>query len=160
MLGSTFDGERLNALSMLQRMADTYKVPIHEFILTRSGGTESSFDRLRAEVDEREAREANMRAQRAQQAAREAQHARPAEPNPIVPELPTDWRELFAEAQTVNGSRFFLTAWEANFVSDLIARGTCYPTARQSVVIARILEKAAAFRSTTNVDAEDWEDIP
>ena len=46
MLGSAFDGERLNALGLLQRMADAYRIPIHELLLD-SGGTgaaNSSFD--------------------------------------------------------------------------------------------------------------------
>ena len=64
MLGSSFDGERLNAL-MLQKMADAYKVPIHELLLANgSGGTGSSFDR-----------------QRAEQAAREAHRSVPAKPS-------------------------------------------------------------------------------
>ena len=71
MLGSQFDGERLNALSMLQKMADSYKVPIHELLLDAgSGGAGSNFDRQRAEQAERKAREAELRAQRAEQAAR------------------------------------------------------------------------------------------
>ena len=144
MLGSAFDGERLNALSMLQRMADNYKVPIHELLLANgSNGAESSFDWLRAE-----------------RAAREAQHARPAEPDPTTPKLPPDWRARFAEAQQLNDSRFFLTTWETNFVADLIARGTRFPSPKQAAVIARILEKTAAFRPTASADAEDWEDIP
>jgi hypothetical protein len=160
MLGSSFDGERLNALGLLQRMADNYKVPIHELLLDGSRGTKSNFDRQPAERAERDAREANLRAQRAEQAAREAQHTPPAEPDPIAPKPPPDWRERFAEAQHLNGSRFFLTAWEATFVSDLIARGTRYPSPKQSVVIARILEKADAFSSrTASVAADDdWED--
>ena len=73
MLGSAFDGERLNALSMLQRMADNYKVPIHELLLANgSSGAESSFDWLRAE-----------------QAAREA-HRSSREPDPTTPKLPPD----------------------------------------------------------------------
>ena len=158
MLGSSFDGERLNALGLLQRMADNYKVPIHELLLAdESGEIGSSFDRLRAERAEREAREANQRAQRAEQAAREAQH--PAEPDPTVPELPPNWRELFAAADQRNHCLFFLTAWESNFVSDLIVRGTRRPSPKQTVIIARILEKAAVFSSrTTGAVAEDWED--
>ena len=37
MLGSAFEAERLNALAMLQNMADDYKVPIHEFLLDSAG---------------------------------------------------------------------------------------------------------------------------
>jgi hypothetical protein len=160
MLGSAFDGERLNALAMLQKMADAYKIPIHTFLLADSGGTDSNFDRQRAEQAERKAREAELRAQRAEQAAR-TQHARPDEPAPIAPKLPPNWRELFATAEQLNHSLFFLTAWESNFVSDLIARGTRWPSLKQSVVIVRILEKAAVFNSqTTDAASEDWEDIP
>ena len=33
-----FDGERLNALNMIQRMADDYKMPIHELLLAAGSG--------------------------------------------------------------------------------------------------------------------------
>jgi hypothetical protein len=33
MLGSVHDGERLNALGFIQKLADAYKVPIHELLL-------------------------------------------------------------------------------------------------------------------------------
>jgi hypothetical protein len=160
MLASAFDGERLNALGMLQRTADSCKIPIHELLLGGNDGAWSSFDRLWAERAEREAREASLRAQQADQAAREAQRARPAEPDPTAPKLPPDWRARFAEAQQLNDSTSFLTAWETNFVSDLITRGTRSPSPKQSVVIARILAKASVFSSrTTGAAAEDWEDV-
>lgn len=160
MLGSTFDGERLNALSMLQKMADAYKIPIHELLLD-SGGTvaaSSSFDRQRAEHAERAAREAELRAQRAEKAARDAQYGRPAEPDPDAPKLPFDWRERFARAQKINQSRYFLTSWETNFVDDVLARGTRWPSSKQILVITRILEKAHTFNAAS-ADA-DWEDVP
>jgi hypothetical protein len=160
MLGSGFDGERLNALSMLQKMADAYKIPIHELLLD-SGGTvaaSSSFDRQRAEQAERAAREAELRARRAEQAARDAQYGRPAEPDPDAPKLPPDWRDHFKEAQRLNRSRCFLTSWETNFVADVIDRGTRWPSPKQAVVIIRILEKAGAS-SASSADA-DWEDVP
>jgi hypothetical protein len=137
MLGSSFDGERLNALGLLQRMADNYKVPIHEFLLaTGSSGAGSN----------------------SEQATRKAQNPDPAEPGP---KLPSNWRALFVEAQQLNGSRFFLTVSESNFVADLIARETRFPLPKQAAVIARILEKAAVFSSrTTGAAAEDWEDVP
>jgi hypothetical protein len=159
MLGSAYDGERLNALSMLQKMADAFKIPIHELLLD-SGGTgaaSSSFDRQRAEQAERRAREAELRAQRAEQAARE-QHARPAEPDPDAPTLPPEWRDRFLKAQELNRSLCFLTSWEANFVADLIARGTGWPSPKQAVVIIRILEKTVAFSATSA--GADWEDVP
>jgi hypothetical protein len=161
MLGSTFDGERLNALSMLQKMADAYKIPIHELLLD-SGGTvaaSSSFDRQRAEQAERAAREAELRAQRAEQAARDAQYGRPAEPDPDAPKLPPEWRDRFLKAQELNRSLCFLTSWETNFVADLITRGTRWPSVKQTIVIVRILEKAGAF-SAASAAAEDWEDAP
>jgi hypothetical protein len=159
LLGSQFDGERLNALSMLQKMADAYKIPIHELLLD-SGGTvaaSSSFDRQRAEHAERAAREAELRARRAEQAARDAQYGRPAEPDPDAPKLPPDWRDHFKEAQQLNRSRCFLTSWETTFVSDLIARGTRWPSPKQAVVIIRILEKARVF-GAASADA-DWDDV-
>jgi hypothetical protein len=61
MLGSSFDGERLNALGLLQRMADNYKAPIHELLL------------------------ADEKAQRAEQAGRGAQYTRPVEPDSMTP---------------------------------------------------------------------------
>jgi hypothetical protein len=158
MLGSTFDGERLNALGMLQRLADNLKVPIHELLLADNGNG-SSFDRARAEQAEREARDANLRAQQAEQAAREARRPNPAEPDPTPPKLPPDWRETFAAAEELNRSSFFLTGWESNFVTDLIARGTRFPSPKQAIVIVRILEKVAAFRPTASPHAEDWEDV-
>lgn len=152
MLGSAYDGERLNALGMLQKMADAYKAPIHELLLDSGGSGE---DRQRVEQAERRAREAELRARRAEQAAR-AQ--RPAEPPPDAPELPSGWRDLLAEAQTINGSRAFLTAWEASFAADLIARGMGWPSPKQAVVIIRILEKAKTFGAASA--AADWEDTP
>jgi hypothetical protein len=146
---------------MLQRMADNYKVPIHELLL--ADGSElagSNFDRQRAEWAEREAREADLRAQRAEQAVRDAQRARPAKPDPAAPKLPPDRRARFSEAQQLNGSRPFLTAWESNFIADLIERGTRWPSPKQAVVIARILEKAAVFSArATDAGDNDWEDV-
>jgi hypothetical protein len=130
MLGSSFDGERLNALGHLQRMAENYKVPIYDLLLVNEQGT------------------------------REAQRPCPAEPDPDAPKLPLDWRELFHKAQQLNCSRFFLAAWESNFVADLIARGTRFPSLKQAAVIARIREKAATFRLTASANAEDCEDDP
>jgi hypothetical protein len=160
MLGSSFDGERLNALGLLQRMADSYRVPIHELLLAGgNSGIEAGFDRQRAERAEREARDANLRAQRAEQAVRAAQRASPAEPDPVAPKLPPDWRERFARAQQLDHSSRFLTEWEANFVGDVLARGTRWPSPKQAVVIVRILEKAAAFGSRTTSPDADWEDV-
>ena len=66
MLGSAFEGERLKALSMLQQMADAYKVPIYELLLgDGSGGGRLKFRPTAA--------------QRAEQAAREAHRTRPGE---------------------------------------------------------------------------------
>ena len=158
MLGSVHDGERLNALGFIQKLANTYKIPIHELLLGAGGGagqSSNNYDRMRAEQAERRAREAELRAQQAEQAARQT---RPAEPDPDTPKLPFDWRERFARAQERNQSRYFLTSWEANFVTDLIARGTRCPSPKQTVVIIRILEKAHTF-STASADA-DWEDVP
>jgi hypothetical protein len=153
MLGSAFEGERLNALSMLQRMADADRVPIHELLLgDGSGGAGSSFERQRAEQAERRAREAELRAQRAEQRTRSD------EPAPDAPELPPGWWPHFVEVQELNRSRFFLTSWETNFVSDLIARGTRRPSPKQALIILRILNKAKAF-GAASADS-DWEDAP
>jgi hypothetical protein len=146
MLGSRFDGERLNALAMLQRMADSYKTPIHELLL------DANSDQQRVELAERRAREAELRAQRAER----AQAPTPAEPD--APKLPTGWRGRFTEARELNLSLRFLTAWEAEFVTDLIERGVRWPSPKQTVVIVRILEKASAFGASSA--AADWEDVP
>jgi hypothetical protein len=160
MLGSHFDEERLNALSMLQRMADSYKVPIHELLLGTNGSeaTGSDCDRQRAERAGRETREANLRAARAEQAAREVQSTHPAEPGPDAPKLPSGWRDLFSLAQQMNHARRFLTDWEANFVADLLARGARHPSPKQTAVIARILETADVFAAAHAV--ADWEEDP
>ena len=144
---------------MLQKMADAYKIPIHELLLDSGGAVAASsiFDRQRAEQAERRAHEAELRAQRAEQAAR-ARSARPAEPDPDAPDLPPDWRDRFLKAQERNRSLCFLTTWETNFVADLIARGTRWPSPKQAVVIIRILEKAGAFSAASA--GADWEDVP
>jgi hypothetical protein len=156
MLGSAFDGERLNALGMIQKIADTYKTPIHELLLGAGNGAGqgSSYDRMRAEQAERRARDAELRAQRAE-AARKTPTSN--EPDPEMPELPPDWRKLFKETDERNRSRQFLTSWEAGFVSDLIERGTRWPSPKQAVIILRILEKAGAH-SATSAEDDDWED--
>ena len=76
-----------------------------------------------------------------------------------MPSLPPDWRGLFKGADERNRSRQFLTSWEAGFVSDLIERGTRWPSPKQAVIILRILEKAGAY-SATSAEDDDWEDAP
>ncbi len=139
---------------MLQSMADAYKAPIHELLLA-NGGQSSSFDRQRVEQAERRAREAELRAQRAEQAAR-AQHS--CRTPPDAPELPPDGETASQRRSSSISSLRFLTAWETNFVADLIARGTRWPSPKQTVVIIRILEKATAFGAASA--AADWEDVP
>ena len=142
MLGSGFEGEQLKALSMLQQMADAYKVPIHELLLgDGSSGAGSSFDR-----------------QQADQAAREAHRIRPGEPAADAAKLPPGWWDRFAKAQQLNRSLCFLATSETNFVAELITRGTRWPSPKQAVVIICVLEKAGVFSAAT-ADA-DWEDVP
>jgi hypothetical protein len=166
MLGSAFEPERLVALSKIQKIADEYKMPIHELLLgAGSVGHGSSYDRHQAEeaerranVAERRAREAELRAQRAEQATRKTPTSN--EPDPEMPSLPPDWRGLFKDADERNRSRQFLTSWETNFVSDLIERGTRWPSPKQAVVILRILEKAGAYSATSGqTEDDDWEDV-
>ena len=76
-----------------------------------------------------------------------------------MPELPPDWQKLFKETNERNRSRQFLTSWETNFVSDLIERGTRWPSPKQAVIILRILEKAGAY-SAMSAEDDDWEDAP
>jgi hypothetical protein len=156
MLSSAFEAERLVALRKIPNIADEYRMPIHELILGAGNGagqSSNNYDRMRAEQAERRARdaEAALRAQRAE-AARNTTTSNT--PDPDMPELPPDWRALFKGADQRNRSRQFLTSWETNFVSDLIERGTRWPSPKQTTVIIRILEKAGAF-STTSADAED-----
>ena len=166
MLGSSFEPERLVALSKIQNIADEYKMPIHELLLSAGNGAGqgSSYDRTklqrpssRAHAAERRAREAELRAQRAE-AARKTPTSN--EPDPEMPSLPPDWRGLFKGADERNRSRQFLTSWEAGFVSDLIERGTRWPSPKQAVIILRILEKAGAYSATSGqAEDDDWEDV-
>ena len=99
------------------------------------------------------------RAKRSAQRAEQAARAQSQSCEPIRrAKLPPEWRDRFAKAQQLNRSLCFLTTWETNFVADLIARGTRWPSPKQAVVILRILEKAGAF-SAASADA-DWEDVP
>jgi hypothetical protein len=155
MLGSAFEGERSNALAMLQKMADSYKVRIDELLLGIGNEAAGSvFDRQRAEQAERRAREAELRAQRAEQATRYTRHDEPA---PDTPKLPPGWWPRFVKTQELNQSRYFLTSWETNFVDNLIDRGTRWPSPKQAAIILRILEKAHVFGAASG-DA-DWEDV-
>jgi hypothetical protein len=166
MLSSTFEPERLVALRKIQSIADEYKVPIHELLLGAGNGAGqgSSYDRhqaaeaeRRAYVAERRAREAEARAQRAE-AARKTPTSN--EPDPEMPSLPPDWRDLFKETDERNRSRRFLSSWEAGFVSNLIERGTRWPSPKQAVIILRILEKAGAYSATSGqTEDDDWEDV-
>jgi hypothetical protein len=164
MLSSTFEPERLVALRKIQSIADEYKVPIHELLLGAGNGAGngagqgSSYDRMRAEQAERRARdaEAALRAQRAEATARKPTTA---DPDPEMPSLPPDWRDRFKGVEKRNQSARVLTAWEAGFVSDLIERGTRWPSPKQAVIILRILEKAGAY-SATSAEDDDWEDAP
>jgi hypothetical protein len=158
MLGSAFEPEWLVALRKIQSIADEYKVPIHELLLPGiNGGQGSTYDRMRAEQAERRARDAELRAQRAEGARKTTTSDTP---DPDMPELPPDWRKLFKGADERNRSRQFLTSWETNFVSDLIERGTRWPSPKQAVIILRILEKAGAYSATNNQsEDDDWEDV-
>ena len=114
---------------------------------------------MRAEQAERRARdaEAALRAQRAEQATRKTTSS---EPNPEMPKLPPDWRSCSKKSDERNRSRRFLTSWEADFVSDLIERGTRWPPPKQAVIILRILEKAGAYSATSGqAEDDDWEDV-
>jgi hypothetical protein len=162
MLSSAFEPERLVALRKIQSIADEYRMPIHELILGAGNGAgqgSNNYDRMRAEQAERRAREAEaaLRAQRAE-AARKTPTSN--EPDPEMPSLPPDWRKLFKGADERNRARQFLTSWETNFVSDLIERGTRWPSPKQAVIILRILEKAGAHSATSSqAEDDDWEDV-
>ena len=163
MLSSAFEPERLVALRKIQSIADEYRMPIHELILGAGGGagqSSNNYDRMRAEQAERRARdaEAALRAQRAEQATRKT--ATSNEPDPEMPNLPPNWRSLFKGAEERNRSTRFLTSWETTFVTDVLERGTRWPSPKQAVVILRVLEKAGAYSATSNqADDDDWEDV-
>jgi hypothetical protein len=156
MLSSAFEPERLVALRKIQNIADEYRMPIHELILGARGGagqSSNNYDRMRAEQAERRARdaEAALRAQRAEEVRKTPTSN---EPDPEMPSLPPDWRKLFKGADERNRARQFLTSWETNFVSDLIERGTRWPSPKQAAIILRVLEKAGAYRAKSS-QAED-----
>ena len=162
MLGSAFEPERLVALRKIQSFVDEYKIPIHELLLGAGNGAgqgSNNYDRMRAEQAERRTRdaEAALRAQRAE-AARKTPTSN--EPDPEMPNLPPDWRTLFKGAEERNRSRRFLTSWETTSVSDVIERGTRWPSPKQAVIILRILEKAGAYSATSSQsEDDDWEDV-
>jgi len=82
------------------------------------------------------------------------------EPDPEMPNLPPNWRSLFKGAEERNRSTRFLTSWETTFVTDVLERGTRWPSPKQAVVILRVLEKAGAYSATSNqADDDDWEDV-
>jgi hypothetical protein len=136
---------------------------MHELLLgagNSAGQSSNNYDRMRAEQAERRARdaEAALRAQRAEQASRKTSTSN--EPDPEMPNPPPDWRKLFRGADERNRSRQFLTSWETNFVSDLIERGTRWPSPKQAVIILRILEKAGAYSATSSqTEDDDSEDV-
>ena len=70
MLGSEFQGEQLNALSLLRKMAAEHKIPIHELILSSPASSHSNVDAQLCEAE--------RRAALAEQRAREAEVTRPA----------------------------------------------------------------------------------
>lgn len=113
MLGSSFDGERLNALSAIQRMADQKKCRIEELLL--NGQTEV----VREVIRYRESPAPSYRA-----------------------EADDDgWKQKLQLALDLHGVAPFLSEWEATFAADVAGRTWSQPTDRQAAVIERIFEK-------------------
>ena len=83
MLSSSFDGERLIALDMLQNMADEYKVPIHELLLGAESARAGFKLRSTASRSRLSAERVKLSFGRSELNKRsEAQNTRPAEPAP------------------------------------------------------------------------------
>jgi hypothetical protein len=114
MLGSSFDGERLNALSAIQRMADQKKCRIEELLL--NGQTEV----VREVIRYRES---------------------PATPRYHEKAEDDGWKQKLQLALELHGFAPFLSEWEATFAADVVGRGWSQPTDRQAAVIQRIFEK-------------------
>ena len=112
-------------------------------------GGESDYGRIRSSTDsgpnKRNAERAKLSCERTEPSKQPETLHGSAEPDPDAPKLPPDWRTASWRRKNSIGRRCFLTSWETNFVADLIARGTRWPSPKQAVVILRILEKAGAF---------------
>ncbi len=114
MLGSSFDGERLNALSAIQRMADQKKCRIEELLL--SGQTEVVREVIRY-----------------REAPASSRHSEETDDD--------GWKQKLQLALELHGVAPFLTEWEATFAADVVGRAWSYPTDKQTAVIERIFEK-------------------
>ncbi|WP_448953052.1 hypothetical protein [Labrys neptuniae] len=121
MLGSNSDGERLNALSFIKRMADAKDVRIDELLL--SGQTEVVREIVRW-------REPPPRQQQPHQ-------QQPDESTTV----PSDWEDQLKAALVLDEEIPFLSEWEAGFSSDIISRAGKFVSAKQAAIINRIIDK-------------------
>ena len=150
MLGSQFEGEVLNALSLLKKMAAEHKIPIHELILSSPASLHGNVDgqlreaERRAATAEQRARDAEARARRAETAVQEQlRQERPA------PALPEDWQERLQVICVRNLEHDFLSVFERDFAEDVSRRTFFFdPSVRQAAIIARILRKDELHRAS------------
>ena len=137
MLGSSFDGERLNALGHTPK--DGRRLQNADPRI--SARQRERRDRVRASTDsgpnKRSAERVKLSCGRSgpNKPRRGETHTSCRACIRTRRNSPPDWRDRFKEAQQLNRSRCFLTAWETNFVADLIDRGTRWPSPKQAVVI-------------------------
>lgn len=118
MLGSSFDGERLAALAAIQKVADAKRVRIDELLL--HGQTEVIREVVREVVRWRER-----------------------EPPKADPPITAEWRRDLQAALDIDAHSPFMTEWEANFATDILARKWNTPTEKQAAIVDRILGKLA-----------------
>jgi hypothetical protein len=122
MLGSQFDGERLNALGFIQRMADAKKVRVDELLLARMVTVVKS-------------------------APQEPPRREPPRQEPPRQEKPkSDYREQMKRCVSHHDNvKPFMTAWERSFAEDMAKSTWAAPTEKQQIYVDRILEKSKKF---------------
>lgn len=120
MLGSQYDGERLNALGFIQRMADAKKVRVDELLLARMVTV-------------------------VRQAPQEPPRREPPRQEPPRQEKPkTDYRaKMKACVEHHDEEQAFMTAWERSFAEDMAKSTWAAPTEKQQIYVDRILAKFA-----------------
>lgn len=115
MLGSQYDGEKLNALGMIQKLADAKKCRVDELLLS---GKET-----------------------VREVVREVVRWRDRPQDKPEPEDDDDWKAQMNSVLKEHALRSFLTDWEAKFAADMSASRWSEPTEKQAVYIAKIWEK-------------------
>lgn len=105
MLGSSFEGERSNALTLISNIATKYKMPVHEAIAAAHGAKSQPEPRRKFYRDP------------------------PPQPPPQKQERRArssffggDDEGLLASLRSIINSAVFLSSWEANFAGDVAER--------------------------------------